>query len=666
VTVTVVAADIANAMDVDRLLSGIPASAPLRGIVHAAGIDKPVPLAKLQGDDFRAVFAGKARGAWLLHEQTRGTALDFFVNFSSMSSLLGAQNRAHYSAANAFLDALVAERRRLDQQASAINWGPWSGGGIASADDLAHFERIGNRAVAPAAAVQALGSITARNRAHTLVADVNWETFRSVYEARRSRPILAELREVPASGSGLTGAVAPWVERLRAAEAGTRLDQLASLLRNEVADTLGFDSAESVPTDVSFYDLGMDSLMMADLIGRLRKRVGVSCTALVFNNPNVRALAPLVLEQLTFDARPQDRRAPEPVDAPPKRSRFDESEVIAFQRHAYPHRQADLLPARWRWMFVDSARRLGVEPRFWVHREDDRIVGHMGSIPVRVKIGQQQLDTGWLVDTMVLKEYRAQAVGSRLMVEAHEDQPFSLSLGQTAEMREIQLRLGWKQVAPLAISQLLVRPTNVLKGKVPVPAAWAAEVGLRASHALRGFVAERVTLTTRCVDRFDERHDRLWHAVSGQVPCAVVRDASYLNWKYVDQPGQSFLRLDVLDGGDLAGTVVWMFREPDGDYRYRRAFLVDIVAPFGDAARLQQIVKAASEAAAARDADALLCHHVNGRLTAALRACGFLTRKPQRYFLVDIGGLEPPMVETMMSADNWLVTHGDSDIDRPW
>ena len=192
-------------------------------------------------------------------------------------------------------------------------------------------------------------------------------------------------------------------------------------------------------------------------------------------------------------------------------------------------------------------------PRVWLYRDQGRIVGYMGSIAVRVKLGDEERQTGWLVDTMVLEEYRNQGVGPRLMVGAHEDQPFSLSLGQTVEMREIQFRLGWKQVVPLQVARLLIRPEKVLQGRLPAPAAWAAGLAFRTSHAARKLVAERSPFNVRSIERFDERHDRLWTRASRDLTCAVVRDASYLNWKYVDQPGQQFLRLEVSDDQGIRG-----------------------------------------------------------------------------------------------------------------
>jgi hypothetical protein len=343
-----------------------------------------------------------------------------------------------------------------------------------------------------------------------------------------------------------------------------------------------------------------------------------------------------------------------------------EEEIFQFQAFAWPHRNAALIPLRWRWMFVDAARRLNRSPLMWLHRDNGEIVGYMGAIPVRVKIGAEERDTAWCVDTMVLESHRSRAVGSRLMVDAHEDLPFALSLGQTSEMREICLRLGWKQVAPLQVAQLVVHPENVLKGKLPAPAAWAAGLGLRTSAVVRDRMQERVTLSVREVSRFDARHDELWRECSESIPCAVVRDASYLNWKYVDQPGQEFIRLELFQGDTLRGVAIWTWREPEGAYRYRRAMLVDLVVPFNDPALVRQAIRASRVVPIERGADALVCMHIGSRLTAALKDCGYMLRQPERFLLVDPGPLSGTVLETVLSGDNWFVTQGDSDIDRPW
>ena len=343
-----------------------------------------------------------------------------------------------------------------------------------------------------------------------------------------------------------------------------------------------------------------------------------------------------------------------------------EDEVAAFQAEAYPHRRKDLIGPRWGWMFRDSARRLGREPRVWLYRDAGAIVGHNGSIAVDVKVGDDYVPSAWLVETMVLEAYRPRAVGSRLMVQTHKDMPFALSLGQTVPMRQLMMQLGWQLVAPQQVAQLLVRPERVFRCKVPAFAAHVLGLGWRAQSALRGVFRRRPAGTVRPIERFSRQHDALWNDASRDITCGVRRDASYLNWKYVDQPGQDFLRLEYLEDGRLRGVAIWMFRDPDGGYHYRRGLLVDLVVPLGNARLVADMLSAVKAPAIDRDVDALLCHHIDARLTVALTSVGYHLKDPQRHFMVRAEGIGAPHRALLTEPANWFVTQGDSDIDRPW
>jgi hypothetical protein len=585
-----------------------------------------------------------------------------------MSSVTGSSGRGAYGAANAVLDALAWERHRLGLPALAINWGPWAGGGMASPQDLAEYQRIGNRPLDPDAALAALARLRGGGAPQVMVARLDWSRFAPVYESRRPRPLIADVRD-SGTVAASTATASAWNSQLAATPPEHRASTLAELLRGEIAAALGFADAAEVRPDRAFAEMGVDSLLAAEFATRLQKRLGVSSVRLVFEFPTINALAAHLMSQLSFEASAGG--ATQPVTESRSTSPFEgyspavEADVVEFQRIAFPDRQADLILDRWKWMFVASAARLGVPPRVWLARDRDRIVAHMGAIPVRLKLGARELTTAWLVDTMVLEEYRTQALGSRLMLQAHDDLPFALSLGQTVEMREIQFRLGWKQVAPLQTAQLLIRPERVLKGKLPAPAAVAAGFGLRASAFVRDLVRSGGRVRSELIDRFGERHDALWRRVADTVTCAVVRDASYLNWKYVDQPGQTFTRVEVLDGDAVRGAAVFTIREADAAYKYRRALLVDVVAPFSDEQSLTATLQGAVQAAADAGADAVECLHVSEPLTRALRQVGFYLRTPQRFLLVDPGPLPENDLRLVMTGKHWLVTQGDSDIDRP-
>jgi len=153
--------------------------------------------------------------------------------------------------------------------------------------------------------------------------------------------------------------------------------------------------------------------------------------------------------------------------------------------------------------------------------------------------------------------------------------------------------------------------------------------------------------------------------MADDLECAVVRDSSFLNWKYVDQPGQCYVRVELVEHGLATGVVVLMFRDADHVYPYRRAFVVDLVAPLHDRDLLRRVVAVAVGAATERGADSLTCMHTIPRLTRALQSCAFRLRTPQRFLVVDAAKRPPSEAALLTSADAWHLTQGDSDIDRP-
>jgi len=85
---------------------------PIRGVIHAAGVVENRTILEMDADALKAVLRPKVAGGWLLHRLLAEDPLEFFVLFSSATSLLGSPRLAHYAAANAFLDALAITAER--------------------------------------------------------------------------------------------------------------------------------------------------------------------------------------------------------------------------------------------------------------------------------------------------------------------------------------------------------------------------------------------------------------------------------------------------------------------------------------------------------------------------------------------------------------------------
>lgn len=345
-----------------------------------------------------------------------------------------------------------------------------------------------------------------------------------------------------------------------------------------------------------------------------------------------------------------------------------EEEILFFQRQAYPHRDPRLIGPRWRWMFIRSASRLGVEPMVWIYRKNSRVVAHQGAIPVRLQVGQSCFVTGWFVETMALEEIRGKAIGPMVVRKALEEMPCNLSLGQTAPMRQLQLAMGWTSIRPLNTYVLLLNPSTVLKSKISGKALrWAATAATtcRRVGALRGRVSSRRVRATT-LSHFGERHDRMWQRMSSGLCCATVRDASFLNWKFVEQPGQELIRLEACLDDQPVGVAVIALRAASDAYPYRRALVLDAVVPTADGAAVRSLLCAIERTARSRQADSVVFDVAHPPLERCLVRYGFWKRDATRQFLVATGGLEEPVRRVMQQPDNWYLTRADSDIDRPW
>src|SRR5262249_56303771 len=102
-------------------------------IFHCAGVMDPIRASESDWSRFERVLAPKLLGGWNLHDAMTGRSLDYFVLFSSAAAMMPSSGLGSYAAANATLDALAHCRRRMGLPALSVNWGPWSGVGMASA-----------------------------------------------------------------------------------------------------------------------------------------------------------------------------------------------------------------------------------------------------------------------------------------------------------------------------------------------------------------------------------------------------------------------------------------------------------------------------------------------------------------------------------------------------
>lgn len=298
--ITVCAIDVSDERQLTQCLAEIRGLPPLRGIVHAAGVLDDAILLNLDGARLGRVMAPKARGAWLLHAHTQHLSLDFFVLFSSISSLVGTPGQASYVAANAYLDALAHHRRAMGLPATSINWGALADVGMAaeSPQATAHLGRSGITPFAPSDAVRALALALEKDVCQLAFVDVDWQRWRQAYGPSADVPKFAKLVERALSGPDT--AYSRFHALLASAAPHDRSEIAALAIADVVAETMRI-APDKIDLQAPLTEMGIDSLTALELQAGIETRFGVRCSVFDLQKADgLRGLAQRLVSQMEF------------------------------------------------------------------------------------------------------------------------------------------------------------------------------------------------------------------------------------------------------------------------------------------------------------------------------------------------------------------------------
>ncbi|MDN3667762.1 SDR family NAD(P)-dependent oxidoreductase [Echinicola jeungdonensis] len=266
-------ADVSNADQLRGIFTIIKKEFPdLRGIVHAAGLLDDAALVNLDAERMKKVMAPKVAGTWNLHNETIGSPLDFFVLFSSAVSVLGSPGQGNYTAANAYLDAMAHYRHSLGLPAISFNWGPWAEVGLA----FETKEKIKEEKALPQHLVKVIkveegleimGRLSLEPNPQITVLPFDLKDMLGLYPAASAMPFFEEV-----GGRGTLKASLYSRPNLRQKYVAPRT-KLEKMLADLWRQTLHIDQ---IGIYDSFFELGGDSVLAAQILALTRKSYGVS------------------------------------------------------------------------------------------------------------------------------------------------------------------------------------------------------------------------------------------------------------------------------------------------------------------------------------------------------------------------------------------------------
>jgi len=236
----------------------------IHGIIHAAGIVEDQYLINKQLDSFKKVLSPKILGAYYLNELTKDEALDFFIVFSSIVSIVGNSGQADYAAANSFLDALIQYRQKnkFHGKSIGINWTLWTNGGMGRAKSIEQNFKKRFGTIDDKAAMKGLETIMKQDSGQYIVSD-NSDAFDNTIHAE-------ELDKIEKD------------EEKQIKKAENKIMELLKLkLLSLLADVIQV-SQDELDDHTDLREYGLESIMLSNFSERISELLHASISPTIF------------------------------------------------------------------------------------------------------------------------------------------------------------------------------------------------------------------------------------------------------------------------------------------------------------------------------------------------------------------------------------------------
>ena len=336
---------------------------------------------------------------------------------------------------------------------------------------------------------------------------------------------------------------------------------------------------------------------------------------------------------------------------------------------------------KYRLCFENNGTSRNIEHLFWLHQKNlanthiiyyamngDNIAAIYTAMPVMFKIKTNLCKAMQSIDTITDVNHRGKGLFPKLASKLYEDAPkndLELVYGFPNENSAPGFfnKLKWISFgeAPFLLKPLRVQYFIKKIFKKQRPAETLDEKHsyiLPAESVLKGG-----QVVIKSIDSFGEDYDVLWNTVSMNIAVTVDRSAAYMNWRYVNKPGENYSKAAIYVNGVLEGIIVFTIKNKhSGRIGYTMELIFEPSKAINTGVAL---LKYASSVFKREKADAVLAwcfaHSFNYE---AYKNAGYFKLpekfRPQRLFL-GVKAFSELNKRTIEDVKSWYISYSDSD-----
>ena len=313
----------------------------------------------------------------------------------------------------------------------------------------------------------------------------------------------------------------------------------------------------------------------------------------------------------------------------------------------------------WQWMYKNGPDGPAI---IWLAEANQKIVGQAALLPLRVKIGDQNGKGALGFDWMTHPDYQRLGIltklRERIYESAVENGIFFSSGYSLAQIISIYKRQQSLEICEPTSLVKLISLGKVLKSRFGIPAIVGNLLGY-AWELITGRVPSlhNTDIEVEQISSFDESIDDFWLKASELKKIMFIKDMKYLNWRYVEKPGNEYKIFLARRQRDIVGYIVIVLERKN----IIRGSIIDILTlPHEDTVARVLIARAVGYLKD-RGAAMISCLMVSdSSYYRILKKFGFVHRPSDLRFGIRIYDQTLPE-DFITNPDNWHHVRGDTD-----
>ncbi len=249
-------------------------------ILHLAGVIEDAPAYEQTSESFARVFAAKATTLENIIEAVDSKYLKTIIGFSSIALVTGNSRQVSYCGANAYIEAKLSSIASKNLRVLTVHVGAIRDAGMIERDLKLrrHIENTGLNLISTVNLFAGmLKALSTNTQVTTVSAESDWEKWRAFEPAAARSPRFTEmLSNIEGEHLDLASALFDEIFKLDESE---QVNTLAEVMREVVAPIMLLET-EDLDLSRQFSDLGVDSLMAAEIQASIKMEAGIELSIL--------------------------------------------------------------------------------------------------------------------------------------------------------------------------------------------------------------------------------------------------------------------------------------------------------------------------------------------------------------------------------------------------